>query len=186
MNMKNLLILGAGQYGQAVKELAQATGRYKRIEFLDDNSKLAVGKLWEIQTREYDEAIVAMGNPAIRRQWLEKIDRRATLIHPAAIVMPSATVGAGCVIEVGAVISSNAEIGEGTIVMANAVVGHDAKVGGYCQLKYNSTIPERAAVPNASKVDCNGVYCGEEKIQEKISKFIEEEREKNGVEPSFF
>ncbi len=39
----DLLILGAGEYGQLVKELAQ--NKYRRISFLDDKSEVAIGKL---------------------------------------------------------------------------------------------------------------------------------------------
>ena len=34
--MKSLLILGAGGYGQLVKEIAEILG-YRKISFLDDN-----------------------------------------------------------------------------------------------------------------------------------------------------
>jgi hypothetical protein len=34
----NLLILGAGQYGMVAKEIAEATGDYTAIAFLDDNN----------------------------------------------------------------------------------------------------------------------------------------------------
>ena len=43
--MKNLLILGAGQYGQVAREIAEAMGLFEHISFLDDNSSAAIGKL---------------------------------------------------------------------------------------------------------------------------------------------
>ncbi len=33
---KNLLILGAGQYGQIAKEIAESMGCFEKISFLDD------------------------------------------------------------------------------------------------------------------------------------------------------
>ena len=36
MQNKNLLILGAGQYGVMAKEIAEAMGAFDRIAFLDD------------------------------------------------------------------------------------------------------------------------------------------------------
>ncbi len=156
--MSTLLILGAGQYGQVVKEIAFATGRYDKIDFVDDNSPNAIGKLSQIFTVEYDEAIVAIGNPLVRKEWAEKIERLATLVHPLAVIAPSAKVGKGCIVEAGAVISSNASLEEGTIVMANAVVGHNAKVGAYCKVKYNATIFEGCEVPPLTQVESNSVY----------------------------
>ena len=40
----NLLIIGAGGHGRVVKEVAEATNKYNTIDFLDDNSELAIGK----------------------------------------------------------------------------------------------------------------------------------------------
>ena len=65
-NKKKLLILGAGQYGQVLKEVARATGDYSRIGFLDDTpSDIALGSLKEYRTfaGQFSEAIVAIGNP---------------------------------------------------------------------------------------------------------------------------
>ena len=40
--MRRLLIVGAGEYGHVVRELALQIG-YEKVEFLDDNSPEAVG-----------------------------------------------------------------------------------------------------------------------------------------------
>lgn len=184
--MGRLLILGAGQYGFVAKEVAEDMGCFTQIDFLDDHSEIAIGKLNDIDDIEYDAAFVAIGNPAVRAHYLGRIKRAATLIHPKVFVSPSANISEGCIIEAGAVISTDTKIGKGTIVMANAVVGHNATVGECCQLKYNCTIPENGVVPDKTKVDCNVVFRDISAIDEKNKKFIESETKKNGVEPSFF
>lgn len=184
--MGRLLILGAGQYGFVAKEVAEATGCFAQMNFLDDYSDIAIGKLNDIEDIEYDAVFVAIGNPAVRSQYLERIDKAATLIHPRAFVSPSAKIGEGCMVEAGAVICADVKLGKGTIVMANAVIGHNATVGEYCQLKYNCTIPENCVVPDMTKVDCNVVYKDKAILEEKNKQFIESETKKNGVEPSFF
>ncbi len=156
--MEKLLILGAGQYGFAAKEVAEAMGCFDRVEFLDDHNPIAVGKLADIDTAQYTAAVVAIGNPVVREKWLQRIEKLATLVHPRAFISPSAVIGKGSIIEAGAVLSMGATIGKGTIVMANAVVGHNATVGDSCQLKYNCTVSENSTVPNHTKVDCNVVY----------------------------
>ncbi len=181
-----LLICGAGQYGLATKEIAEAMDIFSQIDFLDDQSNIAIGKLSDIDKIEYDAAIVAIGAPYIRKSLLEKIDKPATLIHPNATVMPSAQIGSGSIIEAGAVVCSNAKIGAGCIVMTNAVVGHDAEVQECCQLKYNCTIPERCIVPACTKVDCNVVFRDHTVIETINRKFVQEEKIKNGVEPNYF
>lgn len=156
--MGRLLILGAGQYGLVAKEVAEAMNCFTQIDFLDDHSKVAVGKLNDIENMEYDAAFVAIGNPAVRSQYINRIEKAATLIHPKAFVSLSAKIDEGCIVEAGAVICSDAKIGKGTIVMANAVVGHNATVGDCCQLKYNCSIPEMASVPSLQIVVCNSVW----------------------------
>ncbi len=162
--MGRLLILGAGQYGFVAREVAEEIDCFTSIDFLDDQNEIAIGKLDEIDQllnrgkKEYDAAFVAIGNPALRKQLLNRIGKIATLVHPKAVISPSAVIGEGCIIEAGAVISTDVKIGKGTIVMANSVVGHNATVGECCQLKYNCTIPERCIVPNGTKVECNVVF----------------------------
>ncbi len=156
--MSKLLILGAGQYGFVAKEVAEAMGIFTQIDFLDDHNEIAVGKLEDIEKIEYDTAFVAIGNPSVRGEWLKRISKLATLIHPKAVISPSASIGGGCILESGAVLSTDVKVGKGTIIMANAVVGHNATVGDCCQLKYNCTIPENGVVPDQTKVDCNAVF----------------------------
>lgn len=43
--MENLLIIGAGQHGAVVREIADSMSCFDRIDFLDDNSSEAVGKV---------------------------------------------------------------------------------------------------------------------------------------------
>ena len=153
-----LLICGAGQYGLVAKEIAAKMNMFSDIIFLDDNSDLAVGKISEISKINYDAAVVAVGNPKIRREIFSQIKNPISLVHPSAIIMPTAKVGEGCIIEAGAVLCSNSAVGNSTFIMSNSVVGHDAVVGSFCQIKYNSTVSERTIVPDETKIDCNTVY----------------------------
>ena len=69
-----LLIVGAGGYGLLVREMAEAQG-YK-VDFLDDNSPLAVGKVENLEKieGEYDGSIVAIGNPEIKQKILRRMN----------------------------------------------------------------------------------------------------------------
>ena len=56
---KNLLILGAGQYGLVAREIALSMRCFEKIDFLDDKSELAIGRLedYEKYTAGYSCAI---------------------------------------------------------------------------------------------------------------------------------
>lgn len=154
-----LLIVGAGGYGRLVKEIAEMTGYYK-VDFLDDNSPLAVGKIDELDEIEnrYDGSIVAIGNPKIKENIFKRLKKSTTIIHPTAVVSKTATVGAGCVIEANAVINSEAVVKDGSFICAGAVVNHNSMVGEFCQIDCNSVVAMGAEVPMGHKVESCSVF----------------------------
>lgn len=92
----NLLIIGAGGHGRIDKEVAKAIGRYDKIEFLDNNSNIAIGKCDEYMSfrDNYTYAFVAFGRNELRSKWTEKLGEAGfetlTLIHSTAHVSPNA------------------------------------------------------------------------------------------------
>ena len=46
--MKNLLIIGAGQYGMVAKEIAESMKCFEKIDFVDDVYPSTVGKICDI------------------------------------------------------------------------------------------------------------------------------------------
>lgn len=147
----NLLILGAGEYGKLVKELAR--NKYTTIDFLDDKSSAAIGKLEDYKkfVDKY-EAIVAIGNNETRLSWIEKLEKDGfvipTLISPQAYVSPSAQIEKGCIVEPMAVINANAILKKGTIISSGAVVNHNAMVKQGCHIDCNAVVGADAIVPS--------------------------------------
>ncbi len=161
---KNLLILGAGQYGQVAKETASAMDCFEKIAFLDDNNKLAVGKIEEYGrfVGEYSHAFVAIGNAELRATLLDKLEREgfalATLVHPDAYVSPSVRLGGGAIIEPRAVVNTHATVEKGAYICAGSIVNHDAIVGECCQIDCGAVIGTGAIVPPKTKIYYNAVY----------------------------
>lgn len=162
--MRNLLILGAGQYGFVAKETAQAIGCFDRIDFLDDNSPFAIGKMADAERlhSNYDAAFVALGNPVLRRQWIDQLEswgyELPVLQHPQSTVMPSAVVGKGSIVEAQAVVNSNAQVGIACLVCAGAVINHNAVVEDYSQIDCHAIVFARSHVPANSKIPCGEVF----------------------------
>lgn len=165
--MEKLLILGAGQYAMVVREIAQALNCFERIDFLDDRSPLALGKLEEAACffPEYTHAIVAMGNPQIRKTWTEQVQKAGftvpTLIHPQAYVSVSAVLAPGTVVEPMAVVQTGAQVGNGCLLCAGSVVNHNACVGDFCQIDCNAVIPANSQVTEGTKVPCGSVFAAQ-------------------------
>lgn len=164
MDNKSLLIIGDGQYGHLVKELAEDCG-YEKIAFLDDNSPIAIGKVSDAERfrEEYAEVAIAIGNPLVREKLVTELEKwfcLTTLIHPNAYVSRSAIIEAGCILEPGVVVQTAARLGKACIVNAGAVVNHNSTVEGYSQVDCNAVVAARALVPKGTKVESGTVWMG--------------------------
>ena len=164
MKKENLLILGAGQYGQVVRETAEAMGIFERICFLDDNNPAAIGKLAEYARFRgaYACAFVAMGNPALRKQWLEKLEEAGfelpVLVHPKAYISPSALLGCGTIVEPMAVVNTGAVVEKGSLLCAGCIVNHNAYIAVCCQIDCGAVVAAAANVAEGTKVASGTVY----------------------------
>ena len=144
------MIFGAGEYGQLVKEIAK--NKYPVIDFLDDNSKDAIGKINDMAKYRVDyDAIVAIGNPEKRKEIYDKLESLgfyiSTIVSDKAYLSPSAEIEPGCVIEPMVVVNTGAKIKRGTFINAGAVVNHNAVVNEFCQIDCNAVVGAEAEVP---------------------------------------
>ena len=155
---RKLLILGAGQYGHVLKEVAEATGQYSQIAFLDDTPvEGVIGKLSEYERFAdcYTDAIVAIGNPEVRMRWLEELGENfiiPVIIHPTAYVSPSANVGVGSIVEPLAVIHTEVIIGRGCIISAGSIINHNCVVAEGVHCDVGCVIPARSQIEPMKKI----------------------------------
>lgn len=141
---------------------------YEKIDFLDDNSELAVGKINELELLEqrYNGSIVAIGNPEIKEQIFRKLKKPVSVIHPTAVISKTAIIRHGCVIEANAVINSGAVVKRGTFICAGAVANHDSVVDEFCQIDCNAVVGMGAEVPKGHKVESCTVFRKLEMVKE--------------------
>ena len=159
--MKKLLILGAGQHGHVVKEIAELMNCYKKIDFLDDHSNEAIGNIDDYIKigKEYDQLFVAIGNNEIRINLLEKIKSKkfniATIIHPNSIISKSAIIAPGTVIEAGAIINANCLIEEGCIISIGTIIDHDVKIFKGCHIRPGVIINSNNIIEKLTEININ-------------------------------
>ncbi|MBQ8404602.1 MAG: hypothetical protein IJX55_09320 [Clostridia bacterium] len=162
--MNNLLILGAGQFGLMVKEIAEDMNCFDKIDFLDDNNEIAIGKLnnYEKFSREYRYAVVAIGNPEIRLSYIQKLEEAcfivAIIASPNAYIAPSAQIMKGSIIEPMAVVQANSAVAVGCIISSGAVIRHNAFVGDVCHVDCNAVVMSGSVVLAKTKVEACSVY----------------------------
>jgi UDP-perosamine 4-acetyltransferase len=74
------------------------------------------------------------------------------VIHPGAIVSPSARVGRGAAILAGAVIGTQAQLGENVIVNTGAIVEHDCVIGDHAHIATGACLAGDVVVGRGSHV----------------------------------
>ena len=152
MPMKKLLILGAGQYGALAKEIAESTDEYADIAFLDDHNPTAIGKMNDYGRfkNEYDAAIVAIGNAALRLELIDKLEacgfEISVLKHPSAYTAPSAIIGPGTFLEPMTVVHTDVIIGKGCIISAGTIVNHNSRIGSGCHLNCGTIVASNSEI----------------------------------------
>jgi sugar O-acyltransferase (sialic acid O-acetyltransferase NeuD family) len=147
-----LLIIGAGGHGRSLAEAVLAENIFGIACFVDDNASidttifgfpvLGVTADLSLLTDKASHVIVAIGHNALRQQLCQQAVslgfKLATVIHPRAIVSPSAIIGDGVAIMAGAIVGTEARLGIGAIVNCGAVVDHHAKVEDFGHLGVNA------------------------------------------------
>ncbi len=155
-----------------VAETATLAG-FEVVGFLDDRPDAAMshseavrrclGPLRDCDRVRGQEWIVAVGDLALREELIAAAaqacasdgDGRpaAVVIHPSAVVSPSARIGSGAFLGPGVIVNARAEIGAHAIINSGAVVEHDCRVG------MNVHVGPRAALGGAVSVG-NGALIG--------------------------
>ena len=160
---RTLLILGAGGLGQVVAEMAQMSGRYSMIAFLDDNpneEKEAlyhiVGRVREAEglAKHFTHAIPAFGNNKTRYMLMGKMReagfRLPRIIHPSAVISPMAKIGDGCIIRERVVISRNVVVGDGCLINIGAMIDHKCVVGNGSHIPMGAIVRNEVIIPELS------------------------------------
>ena len=159
----NLLILGAGGYGHVVREIAEDSGIFDKIDFLDDSSPLAIGKFGDAEKflKGYPNAVVALGNAELRLGYIEKLRAAGfqipAIISPKAYVSKSAKIGNGTIVEPFSAINANSEVGIGVLLRCGSVIDHNAKVGDFCYIDCGVVVKANNSVGFKMKIAANSV-----------------------------
>lgn len=139
-----VIVAGASGHAAVVIELLRAEGRYDPVGCTAGagdagGDVLGVPVLggddrWAAcHARGIRHAIVAIGDNRIRAKVAAAMQAAgftlASAVHPAAILSPSATIGAGVVVMAGAVVNARTTIGELAILNTRSAVDHDCTIG---------------------------------------------------------
>ena len=137
-----LAILGTHTFAEEVADLVEQIGEHEVVAFVENwdrkRTDLTIAGRPVIWVDELAEragewsAVCAIGSPE-RRAYVEHVAGLgvafATLVHPTAVLAPSARLGAGSIVSPGVVVGAHTRIGEHVIVNRGVLVGHHTRVG---------------------------------------------------------
>lgn len=168
--------LGAGGHAKALIEILLLEERYVLHGLLDINSNLHGKKVLEIPVlgsdallpRLKDEGIShffvglgSVGDTNPRRRLFDLASKNkmkaVDIIHPNAVISPSAVCGEGVTVIACAVINADAELGKNVIVNTGAVVEHDCKIGNHVHIATGALLASGVKVGDGSHIGAGAV-----------------------------
>jgi sugar O-acyltransferase (sialic acid O-acetyltransferase NeuD family) len=153
-DLPRLLLVGAGglarETAEAVHAVNAACPTWNLLGFLDDDPAMhgrriqgveVIGPVALAQDVTDASVVVCTGRPDnyfSRKHLTRRLDladdRFATIVHPAAALADSTTVGAGSVLLAGVVTTASVTIGRHVAVMPGVILTHDDEVADYCTI----------------------------------------------------
>lgn len=138
---KKIYIYGCGGHGLVCADVAILNG-YDEVIFVDDEG--TKGLKFSKDLPKFD-IFVAIGANNIRQNIYQKVLQYGfnlvNLIHPSAIISPSATIEqAGILIMPAVVVNARARIEKGAILNSSCVVEHECVVGEFSHISVGAKL----------------------------------------------
>ena len=146
----NLVIIGASGLAREVYDLAlichSNTPGFKVKGFLSDGPSTieemgypkVLSTVAGYDVEENDVFFCAIGNVKDRKKTAEIILMKGgkfiNLIHPTAIISPSAKIGTGVAIKAFSSLASDVTIGNFVYLQSSVILGHDVQIGNFCHV----------------------------------------------------
>jgi acetyltransferase EpsM len=160
-----LLILGSRIYAEEVADLVAQTGAHEVVGFVEnmdrsrcDNELLGLPVHWIDEIAPYAGShgvVCALGTNA-RRGFIEQVEALgfdfATVVHPAATIAPSASLGAGSIAAPGVVVGARTTIGDHVILNRGVLVGHHTTVGRFVTISPGANVAGKVTVGDGAYV----------------------------------
>jgi sugar O-acyltransferase (sialic acid O-acetyltransferase NeuD family) len=146
----NLVIIGASGLAREVYDLAITCYgdnlKFKVKGFLSDGPSTIESMGYPVvldtvagyTVEEGDVFFCAIGNVKDRKKTAEIILMKGgtfiNLIHPTAIISPSAKIGVGVAIKAYSSLASDVKIGDFVYLQSSVILGHDVVIGNFCHI----------------------------------------------------
>lgn len=177
MNIKKIIIFGAGRGSRDVLQLIEQINKvkvmWKVVGFVDtklDGTQNMVDSVPVyssvndiIDSAEQLYGITGVQDPKIRRKIIKnEIIKNgvelATLIHPDVDIPYDTILGAGCVIFPGVIVAKGVKLGQSVIVNYNTLLGIDLVIGDYSFIGPSVVITASCSIGKGSVVGAGCLF----------------------------
>lgn len=157
---ESIILIGGSGHAKVIIDCICASGE-EVFGILDDTIPAGtmvqgvrvLGKTEDHAQYQAHRFLIAIGNNGVRRKIAEKLDVSwATVVHPRALVSPSARLGLGTVVMPNAVINACAVVGNHCIINTGAIVEHDNVLGDYVHISPNAALGGTVTVGEGSHI----------------------------------
>ncbi len=168
-----LVIFGGGGQGKCLIDLIQLRGDFRVVGIVDDGIPAGTAilgvpvlggasilpDLYSIGMRLAANAVGGIGNVAVRVKIFELLAEAGfacpNLVHPTALVEPSAELEGGVQILAKSYVSSAARVGFGTLINAGVIVSHDCRIGQCANLSPGAALAGEVTVEDFAQIGMN-------------------------------
>lgn len=145
--IEKMIVYGGGGHAKTVIDLIRAIGRYEIVGIIDDEMALGtevmgvpvIGASSDLVRLRGEgvrcavNAVGGIGNPSVRWAVFERLIEadfdQPALVHPLAVIEPSAVIDDAVQVLAGTYISSDSRVGFGTLLNAGVILSHDDRLG---------------------------------------------------------
>lgn len=168
MSKMDLIIIGASGHGKVVAEIAELTGQYNHIYFMDDFSDKKTFHGYKnlgsakriVQHKDKADFFVAIGDNTVRKNKLGALIKEgysiSTIIHPNAIISNTAHIGKGTVVMAGVIVNASSKIGIGCIINTKSSIDHDCILKDYTHVSPGTTIAGNVSIGEGCWIGAGG------------------------------
>ncbi len=170
---RQIAIYGKSGHGKVIADMAKLLGYTEIIWVDDDASKEAFAFLVFLEFYHTLPIVLAIGDNAMRKEVMQKLLSYhlnvATLVHPSAVISPSADIGKGSVVMANSVVNAGAVIGEGVILNSASVIEHETVIEDFVHISPKAGLAGNVHIKTLSHIGIGanviqGVSVGESTV----------------------
>lgn len=173
-NMKKIIIIGAGGHAAELRDyinhnnMARPLEQIEVLGYIDDEesnyhhyefSEEYLGSIENHNVRKEVHYLMGIANLDYRKSIIESFKRKNAkfigLIHPTAIISPTAEFGEGVVISHNASVGAKVKIGNFNMLNSRCTIGHDTVIGDYNFISPQAAISGNTIIGNENLIGTN-------------------------------